>query len=265
MFLQTFMNSELYIIYSMKVGDFINSVVITTNPEASLSEVIDILAHDKTGRVVVMKEENPIGMISTRDVVAAFSEHGLSVFNLKAKDVMSEELIKVSITDDVNYVVRIMAVNGIGGVPVMDGNVLSGIFTEREVLKLLHSMKFSGLVDSVMSTKVVTIDEESTIVDAAKLMARHNIRRLPVVKNDKLVGIITAADIVKFLNKVKNVGKTLDAGTRNPLTIHRYETISNAVSIMLNRNIGTLPVVENDKIVGIVTERDLMYAYVTLT
>lgn len=259
------MNPERDIIHSMKVGDYANTVVVTVNPDSPLSEIIDILAHDKSGRVVVLKEEKPIGIISTRDVIAAFSEHGLNVFNLKAKDIMSEELVKVSVDDDVNKVIRLMVINGIGGVPVMDGNVLSGIFTERDVLKLLNTIKFSGLIDSVMSSKIVSVDENSTIVDAAKMMSRYNIRRLPVISNNRLIGIVTAADIVKYLYKVKNVGKVLEAGTKNPITVTKYDPISKAVSLMVTRNIGTLPVIESEKIIGIVTERDLMYAYMTLT
>ncbi|ACP36678.1 putative signal transduction protein with CBS domains [Sulfolobus islandicus Y.G.57.14] len=249
----------------MKVLDVANPIVITVFPESSLKEAIDILSNNPTGRIVVLKEEKPIGMVSTRDVVASFSEYGTNIYDLKVKDIMSKDLITVSPNDDVNHVVRIMLMNNIGGIPVVDNNAIVGIFTEREVLKLIASSMFSGLVDSVMSSNVVSIGEESTILEAAKLMAMNNVRRLPVFsKNNKLIGIITAADIVKYLAKNKNIGKVLDAGTKNPITISRYYSILNAAKLMIEKRIGTLPVMENQKLVGIVTERDLMYAYINI-
>lgn len=185
----------------MKVIDLASSIIITISTESSMREVLDVLSKDPSGRVVVLKEEKPIGIVSTRDVVASFSEYGLDIINLKAKDIMSQDLVSVSPNEEVNEVVRLMLSKGIGGVPIVDNNVLVGIFTEREVLKLLTSNNFSGIIDSVMSKDVICIGEESDILNAAKTMTRYNIRRLPVMKDDKLVGIITAADIVKFIAK----------------------------------------------------------------
>ena len=245
----------------MKVSDFANNIVITVSLDSSLKEVIDVLSRNPSGRVVVLKDEKPVGIISTRDVVAAFSEYAFNVYELKAKDISSETLVTISPNDDVDYVIRLMLSNNIGGVPIVENNTLVGIFTEREVLKLINAKVFSGLVDSIMSTKVVTVDEESNIIDAAKLMTKSGVRRLPVIKDDKLIGIVTAADIVKFIAKSNVVGKVLDAGTRNPITISRYDQISKAAKIMMEKRIGTLPVLDQ-KLVGIVTERDLMYAYI---
>jgi len=53
-------------------------------------------------------------------------------------------------------------------------------------------------------------------------------------------------------------------GTKNPITISRYYSILNAAKLMIEKRIGTLPVMENQKLVGIVTERDLMYAYINI-
>ncbi len=248
----------------MKVIDLANSIVVAISTESSMSEVLDVLSKDPSGRVVVLKEEKPVGIVSTRDVVASFSEYGLNVINLKAKDIMSQDLVSVSPNEEVNEVVRVMLSKGIGGVPIIDNNVLVGMFTEREVLKLLTSNTFSGIIDSVMSKDVVCIGEESDILNAAKTMTRYNIRRLPVMKNDKLVGIITAADIVKFIAKSNKIGKVLDAGSKNLITVSRYEQIWRAAKVMIDKRIGTLPVIENEKLIGIVTERDLMYAFLNV-
>jgi CBS domain-containing protein len=175
---------------------------------------------------------------------------------------MSEDLVKVRLDDDLQAVLRLMLNKEIGGVPVMDGDVLVGIFTERELIKFMAKQTYSGLVDSVMSTDLKVIDEHEDTLEASKMMQRYKVRRLPVVSNGRLVGIITAADIVKSLARTLDPKPVLEAGTRNPITVGRYETLMRIVRIMEERRIGTIPVVENE-IVGIVTERDLLYATVT--
>ncbi|TRM86741.1 histidine kinase, partial [Sulfolobus sp. A20-N-G8] len=106
----------------MKVIDLASSIIITISTESSMREVLDVLSKDPSGRVVVLKEEKPIGIVSTRDVVASFSEYGLDIINLKAKDIMSQDLVSVSPNEEVNEVVRLMLSKGIGGAPIVDNN-----------------------------------------------------------------------------------------------------------------------------------------------
>lgn len=66
------------------------------------------------------------------------------------------------------------------------------------------------------------------------------------------------------MQKNDKIGKVLDAGSKNLITVSRYERIWRAAKIMIDKRIGTLPVVENEKLIGIVTERDLMYAFLNV-
>lgn len=178
---------------------------------------------------------------------------------LGAKDLRSERLMSVSVDESVQNVLREMASHDIGGVPVMDGNVIVGMFTERDLVRLMAKMQYSGLVDSIMSTNLVTIDENADSLEASKLMTERKVRRLPIMREGKIVGIVTAADIVKGLTQGAEPKPVLQIGTKNPLVVRRLDTIMKAVKIMDEKRIGTLPVVE-DRLVGIITERDLIYA-----
>ncbi len=93
---------------------------------------------------------------------------------------------------------KFMADNSISCVLIVDGDELKGIVTERDVLKQV-SKDVSVLkkpVKDVMSTEIITISADSYIDDAAELMTKYKIKKLPVLDKGNLVGIITSTDLV---------------------------------------------------------------------
>ncbi|QKR00104.1 CBS domain-containing protein [Metallosphaera tengchongensis] len=242
-----------------KVADVMSPVVVSLSVDAKAKELIEVLAREKSGRVIITKDEKPEGIVTTRGIVRAYVEYGRNLLELKIKDLIREKLISSNVNDSLQDVIRKMISFDIGGVPVMDGDIIVGIFTERDLVKFMSTQVYSGLVDSIMSQNVVEITGNVNTLEASKLMVEHGVRRLPIVIDGQLKGIVTAADIVKSLSNSIEPRPVLEVGTRNPITVRRLDTIMKVVKIMDERRIGTLPVVE-DRLVGIVTERDLLYA-----
>lgn len=121
-----------------------------------------------------------------------------------------------------------------------------------------------------MSSPVETIHLDTPISDAHQLMKEKSIRRLPVVdKHDKLVGIITIGDVreaspsdattlsIWELNYLWAKLKAEKVMTHNPLTISPDAPIIDAAEIMFDKKVSGIPVVENGKLVGIITESDV--------
>ncbi|MEM0290206.1 MAG: CBS domain-containing protein [Metallosphaera sp.] len=243
----------------IKVSEVMSPIVVSVSPESEIRELLSVLSKDRSGRVLVMRDGKPEAIVTTRSVVHAYVKYGKGVTELKTKDLMSESLVSVAADASLDEVLRIMIAHDIGGVPVMDEGVVVGMFTERDLVKLMSRRTYSGLVDSIMTGNLVTIEEDADIFSAARVMTEHKVRRLPILKNDKLVGIVTAADIVKSLSKSTESIPVIRSGTMNPLTVRSLDTIMYAVKIMEERRIGTLPVVD-DKLRGIITERDLLFA-----
>ncbi len=126
------------------------------------------------------------------------------------------------------------------------------------------------LVKNWMTPNPVTIDAQATLEEARHIMRDFRIRRLPVIKDNMLVGIFTLGDLhiaeltdalVKSgtdLSEMVTQFKTVeDVMTRNPLTVFVDSTLGEAITIMLAYKIGGMPVVEGDKLVGILTETDI--------
>lgn len=126
-----------------------------------------------------------------------------------------------------------------------------------------------------MKRDVITVEENGTVLDAMHIMRENNIRRLPVLKDGKLVGIVTEKDIKGFTPSKastldiyevhKILSKTLvrEVMTREVITVSPEDTIERAALILRDMRFGGLPVVEkDDKIVGIITAVDIFDVFV---
>lgn len=117
----------------------------------------------------------------------------------KVKDVMTKNLKTISPSATMSEAARAMRKNRIGCLVVVEGSKPVGIITERDIAyKIVAEEKSSDTaVKEVMTRDLKTIDKEKTLKDAARIMAAHVIRRLPVIENKELIGIITLEDIMK--------------------------------------------------------------------
>ena len=126
------------------------------------------------------------------------------------------------------------------------------------------------VVEDVMTREVVTLTPEHTLRDAIDLLRSNRIRHLPIVEEQRLVGIVTDRDVKRATPSVlTGVGKdeydnsllTIKVSqlmTREPITVPRQSALKSAVEIFINRKVGALPVVDNGRLVGILTEIDIL-------
>ena len=146
-----------------------------------------------------------------------------------AREIMSREVISISPEEKVDEAARILVENKISGLPVVDANNhVVGIITEKDLIIRASELKvpfYVTLFDSIiflenpirfnndvkkyiatqvkdaMTRKVFVVEEDTPISEIVEIMQKRAINRVPVVRNDKLVGIITRNDILKSLVK----------------------------------------------------------------
>ena len=114
-------------------------------------------------------------------------------------------------------------------------------------------------VEAVMSSQVFSLGPSARTLDALDAMVQNDIGSVPVVDNGKLVGIITERDIVKEITKSFDyLAKPLsETGKRSVVTVTRSTPLWEAFATLLRNKIRRLPVVDEGRLIGIVTERDL--------
>jgi len=128
---------------------------------------------------------------------------------IKVRDVMVSPVITVDANTTIEEVCRIMGEKHIGSVIVTEGGKPAGIFTERDLLTkiLVKDVKLlKERVKEFMSSPLTVITPDFELREAARIMTQLKIRRLPVVEEGQLLGIITSADITRAIGE-------------NPLTI----------------------------------------------
>jgi len=121
---------------------------------------------------------------------------------MKVKDVMHRAIVtegNISLRD----AAKIMSERHIGCLIIIKKDKIAGIVTERDILRNLN--KLGSKLSKIMSTNVVTIDEDESLDNAAILMDRYRIKRLPVIKNNRLVGIITVTDLIAHSEELGEV------------------------------------------------------------
>jgi len=126
-------------------------------------------------------------------------------------------------------------------------------------------------VRDVMTTNVVTVPSSTSIYDARNIMKAHKFRRLPVVDKGKLIGLVTEASLNEVspskatslsiweLNYLLAKTTLKDVMIKNIVSVTPDMTVEEAIVIAQTNKVGSLPVVEDGKVVGIVTTNDLFY------
>ncbi len=121
----------------------------------------------------------------------------------KVKDLMTKEPVTIDVSKTVIEAAVLMSQNNVGDLVIMENNMPVGIVTERDLVRrvLAVGKPTNTRLSEVMSTPLRVIDPEAPIKDAARRMINKGIRRLVVIKDNKLVGIITATDFARHMGK----------------------------------------------------------------
>ena len=132
-------------------------------------------------------------------------------------------------------------------------------------------------VKDFMTRKVVYISPNTTIAHAADMMREQKLHRLPVIENDQLVGLVTEGTIAEAspskatslsiyeMNYLLNKTKVGDVMIRDVVTISQFASLEDATYLMLKNKIGILPVMDNEQLYGVITDRDIFKAFLEVS
>ena len=116
-------------------------------------------------------------------------------------EVMNNSIVSVDSSMTATNAAKMMEDTGVGAVVVLENNIPIGIVTDRDfAIKIAaHSYPIDTPVRRIMSSPLISIDPDSDLWIASDLMSTRNVRKLPVIDDDKVVGIITSSDLVKHI------------------------------------------------------------------
>ncbi len=121
---------------------------------------------------------------------------------LETKDIMTTKVIYITQDTPVVDAIRLMVKNNITGVPVVEDNMtLLGVLSEQDVLRLLHTYEDEKdrTVYDFMTHPAVHFEQDEPLLDVCFCLRDNSIRRVPVTSNNKVVGVISRSDILKYI------------------------------------------------------------------
>ena len=238
--------------------------------------IIDVLASMLSGtrRVPVVDEAGEIkGIVSATDVLdfmgagekgRLFTNTGLSA---TVRKIMESDVHCLADTDSIPVALEFFKTNGKPIHPVTAQKRLHSIVSETDIVNLVS--KPTGVKASqLMSAKPMTVNEDYPIRDVAKMLCRGPYRRLPVVSNGVVMGIVTPYDVLSHLNRNGALNTlAFEAGpikgimNKDVAYVSPDADVYDAVKAMKVRKVSGLPVVDEDaELVGVISKRDIIEA-----
>jgi len=254
----------------MKVKDVMTKDVISVDKDVDLRHVLKLMKKHEITKLPVLEDKKLIGVIT--DNIIAYKlgskrKRGVPASRLHASSVTDKDIEIISPDTDIKTILRKVGEPGPTLLNVIVNDTLVGVITKADLLPLVKSNK---QLKDIMQKKIHTVSPDDRVIHARRIMIDENIARLPVIDMGKLVGIISDAEIAFALAKVKRsfpLGRqkhrldellVKDVMKASVIWTEPSVTASDAAKIMIKNNIGALPLIENNAVVGIVTRTDLL-------
>ena len=275
----------------MKIEDVMNEEVIVAEENEQVSHARNLMIKYGYSRILVVNQEDKlVGILTEKDLTRKMRSNGpkwkrRTIDKISIRRVMTPQPVTLTPTREVRDAVEIMIKNDISSVPVVDGDEVLGIVTKTELMDFYRD-KFAGKwkVSDLMTSEVVTVNENHSIGHVISTMEDQKIGKLIVVRDNEPVGIITSANIsfanvedpetgvrvekIAFLRKIdgqekRNVREVSmvtagDIMTNHLIKIEQTEDASSAADIMTKKEVSGIPVVNDNELVGIITKTDII-------
>ena len=271
--------------------------VISIPPSKSIKDTAKVMMEHEFRRLPITDPGSGkvLGIVTVMDILDFFGggkkfniiekkyqDNFLAAINEPVREIMSRGVVTLSNKASIGETIEVMSSNHVGAIPLVDNdNKLVGIVTERDIVLSLSGVISKETVQDYMSHKVFTTTPGTPLESACKIMVRNGLRRIPIIGGEadiskaskKLLGILTSTDVIRFLNAKElfdklnsnlatDVLKTQisDIMAKEPITVSQDMGIGDLCTLFAEKNIGGVPVIKDDEVIGIITERDILRA-----
>jgi CBS domain-containing protein len=254
----------------MKVQDFMTKNVITIDKDVSLNHVLSLMKKYEITKIPVVDNKKLIGMINDNIItykLGSIRKKGIPASRLHASSVIDKNIECISPDTEIKTILKQVGKPGPTILCVVENESLVGVITKADLLPLVNSKK---QIREIMKKNLFMVSPDDRVIHARRIMIDNDIARLPVVDKGKLVGMISDNEIAFALANIK---KSFPLGQQK----HRLDellvedvmkipavwtepnmTACDAAKIMLKKNLGALPLIENGKLIGIISRTDLL-------
>lgn len=277
---------------SEKSGDIMSiasNEVVTIPPTMPVIDAVKTMLNHGFRRLPIADAgtKHLLGIVTSNDIVDflgggkrnliiknKYKGNLLAAVNGSISEIMETNVVSLNVKDSLKDALDAMMKENIGGIPITDGDgIVKAIISERDFVFLMSGIVTGKTVEGYMSKKIVTAPSDMSIGAATRSMINHGFRRLPLLRDNVLIGIITASDIMNFLGSGDMFDRLVTGNAREVFevsvsTLVKRDIIftksdidlGEAANVMLDKDVGSLPVLEEGELKGIITERDIVRA-----
>ena len=254
----------------MKIKEIMTKEVISVDKDEDLKHVLDLMKKHNITKIPVVEDKKLVGIVTDSLIaykLGSIRKRDISTSRMHASSVTEKEIDIISPDTDVKKILKMVGKPGPTMLPVVEKDKLVGVVTKADLLFLVDSKK---PLNTIMQRDIHAVSPEDRIVHARRVMIDENVARLPVIDQGKLFGIISDIEIAFAFAKLKksfSLGRqkhrldelTVKTVMKSPvLWTTRTVSVIEAAKIMMKHHIGSLPVIDDDALVGIVTRTDLL-------
>jgi len=210
---------------------------------------------------VISKDMKLVGIVTYMDILDALLRGQKT--DMMVSNIMTRDVIYSNADDTIGYILQKLKMSRRGGIPIIKDKKLIGVVSERDFVKRFSDVNFGIQIKDVMTPKPFFISKKFSILNSLKSLVNTRYRRLPVVENNILIGIVTAYDVLKYLHdhdyNLAALEEPIDFIMKTDVyTISAERDVSEAVKMMKVKDVGGILVTNKNNLEGIVTERDVL-------
>jgi chemotaxis protein CheC len=247
----------------VRVKDIMTQTVVTASEEDTVFTAASKMSEKNISSIIVTRNNAVVGVFTEDDILLKVTEANKDPREVKVKDVMVKEVVTTQPTAFISSAGKVLKDKNFEILPVVENDKLVGVISKTDVSGALGSIGYFRKVVDIMSRDIVHVDVDSYVIEAANKMAETGITYVLVMNKDRVAGIFTEKDLIrKVTSQVRDPLKTkiIDVMTPSVMTVDPETTVTEANRIQKSMSIRELPVMDDGKLVGIVTENDILDA-----
>ncbi|MDW7731830.1 MAG: CBS domain-containing protein [Methanolobus sp.] len=277
----------------MNVEDIMSSPVYTIEPEENVAHARRLMLKHKISTLVVIRDGKMAGIVTKTDLSRRLAQaepmwRRRPIDKIPVNMIMNDAPISIYPEASITQASNLMLENAINSLAVVKDNVV-GIITGTDIMKYISQQEIGTKVSEVMGNDIVFVHRHHTINHVVQEMERNEVNRVIVTDDsDEAVGIITTSNVALSImvdnegklpsKSIKMARRSTPAGEKNyryvkevplvaedimselPSSVNMDELVVQAAKVMIDEHVISLPVVNADEIVGMISRRDVLKA-----
>ena len=202
---------------NVSIVNFMTRRVVCFDPDANLDQLSESFRKNDFRRIPIVHKDKLIGLVSRKDVIRYIAVMNGKIISSDSKHIhhnrngksnlheldkiMTTEVISVRSSATISNIVDILIENDITGIPVTEtDNSIIGIITEKDIMSnLSDKICMDTTVESIMTRNIVGFDISESVMEVCEHVTRNHYRRVPITSKNKLIGIISRRDLIRYI------------------------------------------------------------------